>query len=73
MNKNDDEMKRDNPFDESFYTLPEDMDDVPAMEEDSVMDDSLDSHVSPCPLPDFHVGKVRERGTHFRFSRVRSS
>ena len=42
MNKNDDEIKRDNPFDESFYTLPEDTDDAPAMEEDSMMDDSLD-------------------------------
>ena len=34
MNMNDDEMRNDNPFDESFYVMPEDMTDESAMEDE---------------------------------------
>lgn len=40
MNMNDDEMRSNDPFDESFYTLPEDMTD------ESVMDDVVSAEQS---------------------------
>ncbi len=41
MNMNDDEMRSNDPFDESFYTLPEDMTDEASVEDEAVIGDGV--------------------------------